>query len=165
MSEQVLTPDSATATPLALGARSAAPPSFLRRLNLRGPLLAGLILLAIILLVAIFAPLLAPFDPIQQNLSAAFTPPWHPPYILGTDNYGRDILSRIIFATRLDLQIGFFSVLFPFIAGSLLGVTAGFRGGWVDNAVMRVVDILLAFPFLILVIALMTLLGPGLHNL
>jgi peptide/nickel transport system permease protein len=162
MSESVL-----TGQPSAI-ASAARPPrsvSFIRRLNIRGTLLLGLILLAIVILVALFAPLLAPYNPISQDLARAFAPPFSSGHLLGTDNFGRDELSRIIFSTRLDLQIGFFSVLFPFIAGSLLGVTAGYLGGKTDNVVMRVVDVLLAFPFLVLVIALMTLLGPGLRNL
>lgn len=136
-----------------------------RKLNIRGNLLLGLIFLAITLLVALFAPLLAPYDPIEQNLGAAFLGPGSPGHLLGTDNYGRDVLSRIIFSTRLDLQIGFFSVLFPFLAGSLIGVATGYLGGKTDMLVMRLVDILMAFPFLVLVIAIMTLLGPGLKNL
>lgn len=136
-----------------------------KRLRLRGSLLVGTICLAIVLAVALFAPLLAPYDPIAQDLGAAFLAPGSPGHLLGTDNYGRDMLSRIIFSTRLDLQIGFFSVLFPFIAGSLIGVTTGYLGGKVDIILMRLVDILMAFPFLVLVIAIMSLLGPGLRNL
>ena len=162
MSETVLTSQPGA---IATAARPMRPVSLIQRLNIRGPLLRGLILLGFILLVALIAPLLAPYNPIEQNLGAAFTKPLSAGHILGTDNYGRDELSRIIFGTRLDLQIGFISVLFPFIAGSLLGVTAGYLGGKTDNVVMRIVDILIAFPFLVLVIALMTLLGPGLRNL
>lgn len=162
MSETVLTSQPSA---LATAARPVRSVSFFQRLNIRGTLLVGLTLLGIILLVALFAPLLAPYDPIKQDLGAAFSKPFSSGHILGTDNYGRDELSRIIFSTRLDLQIGFISVLFPFIAGSLLGVTAGYLGGKTDNIVMRIVDVLIAFPFLVLVIALMTLLGPGLHNL
>lgn len=150
---------------VAAAARPARSVSFRQRLNIRGTLLIGLTLLVIIFLVAIFAPFLAPYDPIKQDLGASFVKPLSPGHVLGTDNYGRDELSRIIFSTRLDLQIGFISVLFPFIAGSLLGVTAGYLGGKVDNVIMRIVDVLIAFPFLVLVIALMTLLGPGLRNL
>jgi peptide/nickel transport system permease protein len=139
--------------------------SFLRRLNIRGTLLVGLIMLGIIILVALFAPVLAPYSPTAQDLNAAFAKPFSPGHLLGTDNFGRDELSRIIFSSRIDLQIGFISVLFPFIAGSLLGVTAGYFGGVIDDILMRIVDILWAFPFLVLVIALMTLLGPGLRNL
>ncbi len=163
MSENVLT----TTQPggIATAARPLRPVSVLRRLNIRGTLLLGLILLAIVLLVALFAPLLAPYNPIEQDLGNAFSAPLSHGHLLGTDNFGRDELSRIIFGTRLDLQIGFFSVLFPFLAGSLIGVTAGYLGGKTDTVVMRIVDVLLAFPFLVLVIALMTLLGPGLRNL
>jgi peptide/nickel transport system permease protein len=150
---------------IATAARPARSVSFVQRLNLRGTLLIGLTMLAIILLVALFAPFLAPDNPLTQDLGAAFLKPLSPGHVLGTDNYGRDELSRIIFSTRLDLQIGFISVLFPFIAGSVLGVTAGYLGGKVDNVIMRIVDVLIAFPFLVLVIALMTLLGPGLRNL
>ena len=137
----------------------------LKRLRLNTTLLVGIVFLALILAVALFAPLLAPYDPIEQDLAAAFQGPGTPGHPLGTDNYGRDVLSRIIFSTRLDLQIGFFSVLFPFLAGSLIGVTTGYLGGKTDIIVMRIVDVLMAFPFLILVIAIMTLLGPGLRNL
>jgi peptide/nickel transport system permease protein len=162
MSETVLTSQPGT---IATAARPVRPVSFIQRLNIRGPLLLGLILLGLIILIALLAPLIAPYSPIEQNLGAAFTKPLSAGHLLGTDNYGRDELSRIIFGTRLDLQIGFISVIFPFIAGSLLGVTAGYLGGKTDNVVMRIVDILIAFPFLVLVIALMTLLGPGLRNL
>ncbi|MDQ6604286.1 MAG: ABC transporter permease [Chloroflexota bacterium] len=162
MSESVLT------TPvggIATAARPVRPVSFFERLNIRGTLLIGLILLGLILLTALLAPLLAPYNPIEQDLGGAFAAPLSHGHLLGTDNFGRDILSRIIFGTRLDLQIGFISVLFPFIVGSLVGVTAGYLGGKTDTIVMRIVDVLLAFPFLVLVIALMTLLGPGLRNL
>lgn len=145
--------------------RRRSPLATLRRLHIGGTLLLGLVLLVAILLIAIFAPVLSPYDPIAQQLDQAFLPPGSAGHLLGTDNYGRDMLSRIIYSTRLDLQIGFFSVLFPFIAGSLIGVSTGYLGGRTDMVVMRAVDILMAFPFLVLVIAIMTLLGPGLRNL
>ncbi len=145
--------------------RRRSPLATLRRLHIGGTLLLGLLLLVAILLIAIFAPVLSPYDPIAQQLDQAFLPPGSAGHLLGTDNYGRDMLSRIIYSTRLDLQIGFFSVLFPFVAGSLIGVSTGYLGGRTDMVVMRAVDILMAFPFLVLVIAIMTLLGPGLRNL
>ena len=117
------------------------------------------------ILAAIAAPLLTPYNPIAQNLNAAFLPPRSPGHPLGTDNFGRDIWSRIVYGTRMDLQIGFMAVLFPFAFGSLIGVITGFLGGKVDMVFMRVVDVLMAFPFLILVIAIMSILGPGLKNL
>ena len=137
----------------------------LRRLRLNPMLIGGTIILVLIILVAALAPLLTPYDPIAQDLNSSFLPPGSPGHILGTDNFGRDELSRIIFGTRLDLQIGLFSVLFPFLAGSLIGVLTGYLGGKPDAFVMRLVDVLMAFPFLILVIAIMSILGPGLKNL
>ncbi len=143
-------------------------PSLRLRLERRGlnpTLLAGLIMLGLIMLAALAAPLLTPYSPIEQSLNDSFLPPFSPGHILGTDNFGRDIWSRIIYGSRLDLQIGFISVLFPFFFGIFIGIMAGYLGGKTDTAVMRVVDVLMAFPFLILVIAIMAVLGPGLTNL
>ena len=136
-----------------------------RKSQLSPAFLTGLVLLGIVILVAIGAPLLTPYDPIEQRLNEAFLPPLSPDHVLGTDNFGRDIWSRIAYSTRLDLQIGVVSVLFPFLFGSLTGVATGYLGGKLDIVVMRVVDVLMAFPFLILVIAIMSILGPGLTNL
>jgi peptide/nickel transport system permease protein len=137
----------------------------LRKTRIGPTLLTGLLLLGLVVLVAITAPLLTPYDPIEQRFTEAFLPPFSPGHILGTDNFGRDIWSRIAYSTRLDLQIGLLSVLFPFIFGGLIGIATGYLGGALDTIVMRVVDILMAFPFLILVIAIMSILGPGLTNL
>ncbi len=136
-----------------------------RRLRINSALFAGVTILILVVLIAFLAPLLTPYDPIVQDLNSAFLPPGSPDHFLGTDNFGRDEFSRIIFSTRLDLQIGLLSVLFPFIFGSLSGVLTGYLGGKVDTVFMRVVDVLMAFPFLILVIAIMSILGPGLINL
>ncbi|MEK6206970.1 MAG: ABC transporter permease [Chloroflexota bacterium] len=136
-----------------------------REIRLNSTLLIGLVLLGVVVLVAIAAPLLTPYDPIEQRFAEAFLPPFSPGHILGTDNFGRDIWSRIAFSTRLDLQIGLVSVLFPFIFGGLMGIATGYLGGTLDTLLMRVVDVLMAFPFLILVIAIMSILGPGLTNL
>jgi len=135
------------------------------RLRLNSMIIAGAILLLLVILIALLAPLLTPYDPIVQDLNSAFLPPLSPAHPLGTDNFGRDELARILFGARLDLQIGFISVLFPFLVGSLIGVLTGYLGGRVDGIFMRFVDILMAFPFLILVIAIMSILGPGLNNL
>jgi peptide/nickel transport system permease protein len=137
----------------------------LQRAGLNVTLLAGLVLLAVVILVAIAAPLLTPYDPIVQKLDEGFLPPLSPNHILGTDNFGRDVWSRIAYSTRLDLQIGLISVLFPFIFGSMVGIATGYLGGKLDTFFMRVVDVLMAFPFLILVVAIMSILGPGLGNL
>jgi peptide/nickel transport system permease protein len=137
----------------------------LQKIGLNPTLLTGLVLLALVVLVAICAPLLTPYDPIVQNLAEAFQPPLSLHHVLGTDNFGRDVWSRIVFSTRLDLQIGLISVLFPFVFGSLIGIATGYLGGWLDTLVMRVVDVLMAFPFLVFVVAIMSILGPGLSNL
>src|SRR3989449_5956845 len=136
-----------------------------RRIRLNPTLLTGLGLLGLVVIVAIAAPLLTPYDPIAQQFADSFLPPFSPGHILGTDNFGRDIWSRIAYSTRLDLQIGLISVTFPFIFGGLIGIATGYLGGKLDTIVMRVVDVLMAFPFLILVIAIMSILGPGLTNL
>lgn len=161
MSEQVLAPRAP--------ANMAPPrPSWslrLRRWGLNPMLMSGLILLVIVVVMALGAPLLTAYDPIAQQLTDAFLPPGSPGHLLGTDNFGRDIWSRILYGARLDLQIGLLSVLFPFIFGSLAGVLTGYLGGKVDTVFMRIVDVLMAFPFLVLVIAIMAILGPGLVNL
>lgn len=137
----------------------------IRQIRIGPTLLTGLVLLGLVVLVAIAAPLLTPYDPIEQRFAEAFLPPFSAGHILGTDNFGRDIWSRIAYSTRLDLQIGLLSVLFPFMFGSLTGIATGYLGGKLDTLLMRVVDVLMAFPFLILVIAIMSILGPGLTNL
>jgi peptide/nickel transport system permease protein len=135
-----------------------------RKLRINSLIIGGTILLLIVILAAVAAPLLTPYDPIAQNLNEAFLPPLSPAHLLGTDNFGRDIWSRIVYGARMDLQIAFLAVLFPFVFGSLMGVITGFFGGKVDLVFMRVVDVLMAFPFLILVIAIMSLLGTGMKN-
>lgn len=137
----------------------------LQKVGLNPTLVAGLVLLAVVMLVALAAPLLTPYDPIAQKLDEAFQAPLSPKHILGTDNFGRDVWSRIAYSTRLDLQIGFVAVLFPFLFGTLTGIAAGYVGGYFDTLFMRVVDVLMAFPFFVLVVAIMAVLGPGLINL
>ena len=111
-------------------------------------------------LVAIFAPLIAPHDPLaQEPLNALASPSADHP--LGTDELGRDVLSRLIYATRVDLLVGFLGALFPAIVGTALGAIAGYRGGWRDAAVMRTADVVQAFPTYILIIALVSAFGQG----
>jgi len=138
--------------------------AYWRNLRLNSVLIGGALMLLVVIAAAFAAPLLTPYNPIAQDLNSAFLPPLSPGHPFGTDNFGRDIWSRIIFGARLDLQIAFTAVLFPFFFGSLLGVITGYFGGKVDLIVMRLVDILMSFPFLILVIAIMSLLGTGLSN-
>ena len=143
----------------------ARPASAVRRVRLEPTLVFGLLLLGVVVFVAIAAPMLTPYDPLEQRFTEAFLPPFSAGHILGTDNFGRDIWSRIAHSARLDLQIGLLSVLFPFLFGSLIGIATGYLGGKLDTAIMRIVDVLMAFPFLVLVIAIMSILGPGLTNL
>src|SRR5712691_3679865 len=108
----------------------------LQKVGLNPTLLAGLLLLTLVVLAAICAPLLTPYDPIVQKLDEAFQPPLSASHILGTDNFGRDVWSRIIYSTRLDLQIGLISVLFPFIFASLVGFATGYLVGRLDTIFM-----------------------------
>lgn len=127
------------------------------------PLMLGATILVAWLLVAVFAPLLAPYDPIYQDAAARLQPPsWAHP--LGTDNFGRDMLSRVIWGSRIDLQIAVFGVVFPFVLGTIAGSVSGFFGGWVDTLLMRLIDVVLAFPFLVLMLAIITIIGPGLGS-
>jgi peptide/nickel transport system permease protein len=124
-------------------------------------LYAGLTLFALIVLAAVFAPLLTSADPLQQNLLQARLAPGSPGHLLGTDDLGRDVLSRILYGARVDLRVGVLAVLTPLVIGSVLGLLCGWWGRWFDTIVMRLVDIVVAFPFLVLVIALVFVLGQG----
>jgi peptide/nickel transport system permease protein len=142
---------------------AAAPPLARRSGALPLPLVVGLAMLAAFLLLALLAPVVAPYDPIFQDAAARLAPPSlaHP---FGTDNYGRDILSRIIWGTRIDLQLAVLGVVFPFLIGTAVGTVSGYFGGIVDGVFMRIVDVVLAFPFLVLMLSVITILGPGLHS-
>jgi peptide/nickel transport system permease protein len=129
----------------------------------------GALVLAITLLAAVTAHYVAPYDPNQQALEDRLLPPsWAeggvPEHLLGTDPLGRDILSRLIHGSRVSLLVGLLGVLVSGSFGLLLGLVAGYFGGWVDVLVMRLVDTLLAFPFMLLAIAVAAVLGPGLRN-
>ncbi len=134
----------------------------------------GLAILGFLVLVAIFAPLLAPHDPIKpiRTVKRRSPPCVHllgcpadqPQHFFGIDGNQRDLLSRIIFGSRLSLEIGVATVTFAIIIGTGLGAVGGYAGGWIDNIIMRFMDILLAFPSLLLSIAIVAVLGPGLIN-
>ena len=135
-----------------------------RRVHLSGLTLVGGSLVLLWVLVALFAPLLAPHDPDSTNLGALLKPPLTPGHLLGTDQMGRDVLSRIIYGTRVDLSMGLIGVMAPFTIGIALGVISGYVGGKLDTLLMRLVDVALAFPFLVLVLAILAVRGPGLGN-
>ena len=131
----------------------------------RNPLaMAGLVLVLALVLAAALAPWIAPHDPIAQDLGNRLLPPGTPGHWLGTDDFGRDILSRILHGARITLQIVALVALTAPVLGLLVGTVAGYFGGWVDAVLMRVTDIFLAFPRLILALALVAVLGPGVGN-
>ncbi len=123
----------------------------------------GLVIVIFLLGVALFAPWLAPVDPAVQTLNDKRMPPGSE-YLLGADEFGRDILSRVIFGTRLALYVAVVAVSIALVCGVILGLIAGFVGGWVDGVIMRIIDILLAFPYLLLAIAVVSALGTGVQN-
>lgn len=122
--------------------------------------LAGLAFIGILIIVAVFAPLLAPFDPNIVNTGAFRTPP-SAEHWLGTDSAGRDVLSRLIFGSRVSLTVGVAAALSAAGLGTLLGLLAGVVGGWVDSVIMRAVDVFLSFPSLMLILLLVAVLGPS----
>src|SRR5690606_13531735 len=140
----------------------------------------GMIIIFTLILVAVFASEIAPYDPILSMIGQPghtgrlpARPPCvyllgcsteEPQHLMGLDLNARDMFSRIIFGSRMSLLVGFTSVFFSIIFGGLLGMVAGYAGGWADNIIMRLMDVLLAFPSLLLAIAIVTVLGPGLQN-
>ncbi len=136
----------------------------LRVLRIQPALAGGLAILLFALVLAVVPGLVAPYGPATFDYRTILKPPTlaHP---FGTDNFGRDILSRTIWAYRVDLQIALFGTLFPVVFGTLVGAVVGYAGGWAQAVFGRVVDAVVTFPFLVLVIAIVAVLGPGLFNL
>ncbi len=143
----------------------------------------GLALLSVLVIMAVAAPLIASHDPdstigIDEGLLAPDAPPElkgpcihligcpaeRPQHLLGIDRNGRDVFSRVVYGSRISLQVGVLTVGFAIVIGTLLGAVAGYAGGWTDNLIMRLMDVLLAFPSLVLAIAIVTILKPGLLN-
>ncbi|RWR35201.1 ABC transporter permease subunit [Sinirhodobacter populi] len=130
---------------------------------------AGLVVFVLLVFAAVFAPVIAPHDPTMQYRDALLVPPvWQEggrsAYLLGTDAVGRDMLSRLIYGAQYSLFIGIVVVSIAVVGGILIGTLAGFFGGWVDTVIMRVMDVVLAFPSLLLALVLVAVLGPGLLN-
>ena len=149
----------------------------LRRLFRQHSGIAGMIILGFLTLVAIFAPAIAPYDPIQvligvEPIKKRIPPCIHmlgcpadqPQHLMGIDGNVRDEFSRIVYGTRISLFIGFFTIGAAIIVGTVLGSVSGYFGGWVSTIIMRILDVVLAFPFLLLAIAIVAVLGPGLTN-
>ncbi|MBJ3774326.1 ABC transporter permease [Acuticoccus mangrovi] len=126
--------------------------------------LVAFLMFALLIVLAFFGPMLAPYDPLASNASRALEPPsWD--HWFGTDNLGRDILSRVIVATRLDLTISVAAVALSFIAGSVLGAVAGYWGGWVDAGLSRCLDTIMAFPLFVLAMGIVAAMGNTVENI
>lgn len=126
--------------------------------------LSGLVIIFIFLICALFAPIIAPYKPLEMHPNALLSPPsWK--HWFGTDQFGRDILSRIIYGARISFQVGLISVVISLFAGCVIGIIAGYFGGIVDAVLSRVVDVLFSFPDILLGLIIMAVLGPNLTNL
>ena len=131
--------------------------------------IVGLVMFAVVVFAAVFAPLIAPFDPLEQNLRDAKMPPaWYEEgsweHLLGTDNLGRDLLSRLIYGARVSLTVGFFGVLIAAGLGMVFGAIAGYLGGRVDTFIMAIVNLVLSLPYLLFVVVIASILGRSLIN-
>jgi peptide/nickel transport system permease protein len=125
--------------------------------------LFGTVIMSLFILMGIFAPLIAPYDPLQQDLAGKFAPPSRA-HLMGQDELGRDILSRVIYGARISLTAGLAAVALATVIGTLIGVVAGYLGRWPDSVLMRLMDVLLAFPSILLAIVIVSILGPSLPN-
>lgn len=125
--------------------------------------LVGAIIIALYMLMMLIAPLIAPYDPFEISLEDKLTPP-STEHLMGTDDKGRDIFSRILYGSRLSMGVGFTSVLFGAFFGIVLGLLAGYYGKWIDTIISRILDVMLAFPGILLALAIISALGPGLIN-
>jgi len=123
------------------------------------------ILITLYVIVSIFAPWVAPYDPGDQSLGDRFLPPLTPGHVLGTDNLGRDLLSRLIFGGRISLAVGLFAIVMSGIIGTTLGLLAGYFGGIIDDVINWMVNVQLAFPFVLLAISVVIILGPSMANI
>ncbi|HEV8481249.1 MAG TPA: ABC transporter permease [Candidatus Eisenbacteria bacterium] len=137
-------------------------PGIRKGLRHRGAIV-GLILIALFILMAFAAPLVAPHDPLAQNLALRLEPPSHT-NLLGTDDFGRDVLSRVLYGARISLRVGLVAVAISLFVGGGIGLVSGFYGGTLDLLVMRLMDVVLAFPSILLAIAVVAVLGPSLTN-
>ncbi len=126
--------------------------------------LSGLIVILVLTIQACFAPFIAPYNPSEQNIANRLSPP-SGKHFLGTDELGRDVFSRIVYGTRISLSVGFVAVGVAVLIGTLLGLWAGFFGGWVDNLIMRLVDIMLCFPTFFLILMVIAFLSPNIFNI
>jgi peptide/nickel transport system permease protein len=128
-------------------------------------LVCGLAMLVVAIGACVGAPLLIGQSPTAIDVLRPLAPPLAPGHLLGTDQFGRDVLARILYGGRIDLAIAFGATSVTLVSGTVVGLVAGYFGGWVDNLIMRVVDLFFAFPFLVLIIAIIAMLGPSIFNM
>lgn len=131
------------------------------RIGVNASLAVGGCIVGAMMLVGLLAGVLAPHDPVKQDIARTLLAPGAAGHLLGTDQLGRDTLSRLIYGARNDIFIAVAALLAPFLAGTTMGLISGYRGGWMDSVVVGVIDVMLAFPVLVLLIALVFVLGPG----
>jgi peptide/nickel transport system permease protein len=136
-----------------------------RRIRRHGLGIVGLLFASLAVVVALAAPWLAPHDPVASDFAAGLKPPGTPGHPLGTDQLGRDLLSRVLYGARVALFIGFCTALLTALVGSLLGLLAGFFGGWSGAVLMRIADVQLSFPFILLALTINAIVGLGLRNI
>jgi peptide/nickel transport system permease protein len=135
---------------------------FWRRLRSERKALFGLIFVGFLVLIAVIGPWIVPYDPLADDYELFASPSWSHP--MGTDSFGRDLLSRVIVGTRVSISVGLLSAISAMIVGVLLGLVAGYYGGWVDSVIMRFIDLLWAFPVIILAVAMVAVFGAGFGN-
>lgn len=138
--------------------------AFLRRLRRKPTAIAGFVVLVLVIASAVFAPWLTPHEPARISPRNALKPPNLEGNLLGTDHFGRDQLTRVLYGGRVSLRVGLVAVAIAASFGMLLGALAGFFRGWIDEAISRFIDIMLAFPGILLALGVITVLGPGLSN-
>jgi peptide/nickel transport system permease protein len=137
---------------------------FARRLKRSKGAMIGLLILVLLALIAILAPVVTTFDPNKTDPTHYLFSPGSP-YFFGTDQFGRDVFTRVLYGARISLLIGFISVGIAAVAGVTIGLISGYYGGWVDSLLMRIIDVMLAFPGILLALAIVSMLGPSLRNL
>lgn len=138
-------------------------PTLLGRLARSGVGSAGLVLSLLVILAALLAPLISPYDPLEQDVLARLSGP-SAEHLLGADNFGRDLLSRVLYGFRISLSIAFSAVGSALLLGTTIGLVAAYAGGWADRLMMRLMDVLLAFPIILLAIGILAVLGPSTGN-
>ena len=135
------------------------------RLRRHATLIVGLTILGLVIVASLAAPLLTHYNPDTLDPLRPLAPPLSSGHLLGTDEFGRDIFARILYGGRIDLLIAFGATGVTLVAGTAIGLVSGYFGGWIDSVIMRIVDLFFAFPFLVLVIAIVAMLGPSIFNM